>query len=307
MSHSPWSGKSAWSRVQAMGIDISALVARLGERAAAAEGWRMTPEELIALLRVEPVRFWRALHEARDKIYFSDAIDGWSQDTLGELVTVVERLGGEGVEEKLTRAGLFLPYTVGIELIEAMLFRARLFAASHIVRTEELAAMLRHTGSVKAALTIYLDTYVDIDALIGDCAESFRVLQGLPVHGGVTAARYLRRMIARHALDPRSLISGLEERLRLEALALGFIDPEDRHQTEEESEEVPVGREASRQRWAWKVMGFDGGSPSAEMLRGRYRQLMMRYHPDADPTGLERCKDVNVAYAILISTASPRG
>ena len=44
-----------------------------------------------------------------------------------------------------------------------------------------------------------------------------------------------------------------------------------------------------------------GGVPDADALRTRYRQLMMRHHPDVDPSGLERCKDVNVAYALLIA------
>jgi hypothetical protein len=289
-----------------MGVEISTLIADLAERAAAEEAWRITPEELMMLVRVEPVRFWRALHEARDKIYFADAIDGWSQDTLGELVTVVERLGGEGVEEKLTRAGLFLPYALGIELIDMLHFRARRLAAAHVVVSEALAGMLRHKGSVRGAVAIYLDTYVDLAALIADCAESFRILQGMPVAGRLTAARYLRRMFARHVLDPRSLVAGLEERLRLEAFALGYMDPEDRRRFEEPSEEpsgAPLDREAALQRWARIIMGFEGASPSAEAIRARYRHLMMRYHPDANPGGLERCKDVNVAYSLLISTA----
>jgi DnaJ-class molecular chaperone len=52
-------------------------------------------------------------------------------------------------------------------------------------------------------------------------------------------------------------------------------------------------------------MGFGAGPvPAAAELRSRYRQLMMRHHPDADPAGLERCKDVNAAYALLISTST---
>ena len=43
------------------------------------------------------------------------------------------------------------------------------------------------------------------------------------------------------------------------------------------------------------------GAPDSDALRTRYRQLMMRHHPDVDPSGLERCKDVNVAYALLIA------
>jgi hypothetical protein len=31
---------------------------------------------------------------------------------------------------------------------------------------------------------------------------------------------------------------------------------------------------------------------------------MMMHHPDVDPSGLERCKDVNVAYSLLIAGAA---
>ena len=34
--------------------------------------------------------------------------------------------------------------------------------------------------------------------------------------------------------------------------------------------------------------------------------MMMRHHPDVDPSGLERCKDVNVAYSLLIGEVSTR-
>ena len=51
-------------------------------------------------------------------------------------------------------------------------------------------------------------------------------------------------------------------------------------------------------------MGFSQVPFTAEILRARYRELMMRHHPDADPSGLERCKDVNVAYSLLIAEAA---
>jgi DnaJ-class molecular chaperone len=60
-------------------------------------------------------------------------------------------------------------------------------------------------------------------------------------------------------------------------------------------------REPSRRAWARRIMGIEQEEITAEALRARYRVLMMRYHPDADPSGLERCKDVNVAYSLLIA------
>jgi len=101
-------------------------------------------------------------------------------------------------------------------------------------------------------------------------------------------------------LDRSGLLVGLAERLRLAAAQLGYVDPEDQPRPGERSSAGSV-RRADRRTWAREVMGLDGQSYSAADLRRQYRRLMMHYHPDVDPSGLERCKDINAAYAILIS------
>jgi hypothetical protein len=283
---------------------MKALVEHIAAMVDEAGGWSISAEDAAALLGVDPVRYWRAVHDVQDRISLADAIDGWSQETVGELVTVLERLFGAGPEEEMIRAGLFLSSPLGIELIEELTFRARRMGAAHQLRAEEFAAMLRHTGNVRAAIEIYLDEYADVDALVDGSAESFRVLRGMPPRGRETARLYLLRMFTRHILDRRGLLTGLIERLRLEAARMGFMDPEDRARG---ASTAGTARGSSRNGWARKVMGFDGTGLTADALRSRYRQLMMRHHPDVDPTGLEKCKDVNAAYALLISelTAAP--
>jgi hypothetical protein len=284
--------------------ELTALVERLVELTDTSGRWSISSEEVLALLRVDPVLYWRAVHGVRDRIDFFDAIDGWTQDTAGDLVTVLESMYGHRAEEALTRAGLFIPWSVGVGLIEELLFRARRLSAAHELRTDDLEAMIRHSGSVHGAIEIYLDSHVDIEALIDGCADSFRILQELPLVGGVTSAAWLRLMFSRHMLDRRSLLVGLVERLRLAAALMGFADPEDRARTQQ-AHAAGGSREATRRAWARKVMGFPQDVFTVPSLRVRYRELMMRHHPDADPTGLERCKDVNVAYSLLISeTAS---
>ncbi len=276
---------------------IAALVERLSELADRTGCWRISSDEVAALIGVEPVRFWRTVHGAGERIAFADAIDGWSQDTVGDLVTVLEALFGASPEDELARAGLFMPYVRGIELTEELLFRARRLGAAHEIHTDELEAMLRHTGNVRRAVGIYLDAHVDLEALIEGCAESFRVLQGMPAAGQATAARFLRGMFSRHALDRRSLLIGLEERLRLAAAQLGFMDAEDRARMHGST--AARGGESARRAWARKVLGIHGPVVTPEELRRSYRRMMMRSHPDVDPAGLERCKDVNVAYSLL--------
>ncbi|MGD0726822.1 MAG: J domain-containing protein [Spirochaetia bacterium] len=282
---------------------LTALIEQLAARADETGGWTISPEEVAGILGVGQVPFWRAIHETRDRIAFADAIDGWSADSVGDLVTVLERLLGVGPEEMMARAGLFVPHPRGIELTEELLFRARRLAAAHEVRVDDLAAMLRYTGTVRGAIEIYFDTHIDLEALVDGSAESFRVLQGMPAVGRATARRYLQRMFARHVLDRRALLAGLEERLRLAAAQLGFIDPEDRARASDAPDSE--GRKGSpRHAWAKKVMGFGGHVVTPDALRARYRELMMRHHPDVDPSGLERCKDVNVAYSLLIAEAA---
>ena len=283
--------------------ELTALVQRLTDLVDDTGEWYISSDEVLALLGVEPVLFWRSVHAVRDRIGFADAIDGWSQDTAGDLVTVLESIYGQRAEEALTRAGLFIPWSLGVNLIEELLFRARRLGAAHEVLTDELEAMLRHTGSVRAAIAIYIEEHVDVASVVDGTADSFSTLQELPAVGGITAAAWLRRMFTRHVLDQDSLLVSLVERLRLAAALLGFVDPEDRARAGRPDTE-PAAREPARRSWARKVMGFAHDPFNAESLRARYRELMMRYHPDADPSGLERCKDVNVAYSVLIAEAA---
>jgi len=284
---------------------LGALIERLSACVDQDGGWTISSEDVAGILGVEPVPFWRAIHETRDRISFADAIDGWNADSVGDLVTVLERLLGAGPEEAMARAGLFVPHPRGIELTEELLFRARRLSAAHEVRADELAAMIRYSGSVRGAVEIYFNEHVDLDSLVDSCAESFRVLQGIPAVGRATARRYLQRMFARHVLDRRALFAGLEERLTLAAAQLGFIDPEDRARAEASAESAGPP-DTPRHAWAKKVMGIRGLAVTPEELRARYRQLMMRHHPDVDPSGLERCKDVNVAYSLLVAETSTR-
>jgi hypothetical protein len=236
----------------------------------------------------------------RDRIAFADAIDGWSNDTVGDLVTVLEHIVGPAAELEMARAGLFIPHEWGVELSEDILSRARRFSAGHEIRREEWAAMLRYANSVSGALQIYYGECVAVDALVDGCAQSYQTLRDLPEIAAATAALYLKKLFARHILETRALFALLEERLRAAARDLGFMDMEREDQRRTRTRPTHE-REPARRAWARRVMGIEQDEMTGEALRGRYRVLMMRYHPDADPSGLERCKDVNVAYALLIA------
>jgi hypothetical protein len=293
---------------------LAALASFLESRTDDLGAWSVRSEEVMRVLRVEPVEFWRALHAVGARISFSDAIDGWTQDTVGDLVTFLEALLGPAAEVELARAGLFIPHESGIELTEALLTSARRFCAGHEILGDELEAMIRYKKTVRGAVELYCTEHADIDALIELCAEAFRTTNGLPEIAAATAARYLRRMFACHVLSREALLALLAHRLRVAAADRGFVDPEERPRGAHSAGgargggstggggDTPRGT-SYRRAWALRVMGLDESSCGADALRERYRAMMMRFHPDVDPQGLERCKDVNVAYALLIAEA----
>jgi hypothetical protein len=88
---------------------------------------------------------------------------------------------------------------------------------------------------------------------------------------------------------------------------MGFVDPEERIRTGSSRERADSQSRGGMRRkggraWAIEVMGLEEETLDGEALRARYRYLMMRHHPDVDPAGLERCKDVNVAYSLLMTS-----
>jgi hypothetical protein len=297
---------------------LESLASLLSSRADDLGAWSVSSEEVMRVLGVEPVVFWRALHAVGARISFSDAIDGWTQDTVGDLVTFLEEVLGHDAEDALTRAGLFVPHALGIELTEDLLTSARRFCAGHEIHGEELEAMIRYRRTVRGAVELYCGEYANLDALVEVCAESFRIRKNLPEIAEATAARYLRRMFTAHVLSREGLLALLAHRLRHAAAEKGFVDPDERPRGSHSAGgargggstggggDTPRGT-SYRRAWALRVMGLEESACDAGALRERYRAMMMRYHPDVDPAGLERCKDVNVAYSLLISEAISEG
>ena len=55
---------------------------------------------------------------------------------------------------------------------------------------------------------------------------------------------------------------------------------------------------------AMRLFGLFGRALTPELLKKRYRALMKQYHPDLNPGGLERSKQVNTAYTVLLASLS---
>jgi hypothetical protein len=267
------------------------LAMRIAARIDGDGAWSLSSDEAIACLGVAPVDYWRAVHGLRDRVGMFDAVDGFTHDSVGDLVTIAESLFGPRAEQAMVRSGVFIPHPHRVDLLADLFSRAESFVSAHEIRDEELMAMTRFAGSFAGALRIYLDEYGDPSPLVAQAAEAFAASRGYGEPGRASAARFLRELFSRHVVDRRALFAGLERKLREAAVRLGFAD----QQEEDRRENRPAGRLA----WARGVFGLPTGPVGYAELRRRYRELIMRFHPDVNPAGLERCKDITAAYSLL--------
>jgi hypothetical protein len=279
------------------------LIAELRERVDVEGCWHLSTEDLSDIARIDYRDLYRLIFAERDRINLSDAIDGFGEDSVGDFVTVCEKLEafGERTETVLFEAGFFIPWERGAELLAASNELMTQSAANHTLDQASFEGMLRHTKSVDRAIRLYLDEYFPFDPVLDTSADRFVRAHRLPEPGYQTARRYLEMLAQRHFIRRRNALVGVVRALYGEAERLGYLDS---RAGEGEREKDRRTVEGDRRSWALEVLGLPDRSADPETLRGRYRALVRKFHPDVNPRGLEECKRVNEAYAIL-ATGGP--
>lgn len=273
---------------------LQRLIAHIKKNTPDGAHWCISTDDLIARLGVDPTLFYRLLYELQNRIYFTDAIDGFTPDNAGDLVTVLESFFGSTTEETLARAGLFLPHLYRIELMACFFDCVQNFLRSHVVQYEEFESLLERKNRFEAAFDDYLRMHVSIDALIESAFTLFnqtRNLDSFAHHLGIT---HLKSLFVRHVLTARGVFATLEKMLRRH---FGYQDRTQDFDESEEGDAVDIAR-------ACQVMGLEGIRYTSRVLKKKYKALMKLYHPDVNPDGLERCKEINTAYAFLLARSN---
>ena len=271
--------------------------------------WRISIEDLAEVLRIDTVELYQSIYENPRGIHFGDAIEGFDQGRVGELITLLEALGYRGAEEAFFRAGLFVPFQAGNRLIEAVLNRYIRKLREHRVVWEQVAHGLRRGRSYREVARGYLAEHLPFEPLTAEVVDSFITAEGLPPRGRETLLGYLRTLEERHVLDYSVLGAPFFEEVYRYAVAHGYIEPRERESYWTDREERrKKGRSSNLGGGEWettlsRARSLLGVSPGEdrEAIRRAYRKEMLRYHPDINPSGSEVAKELNAAYATLLA------
>lgn len=279
-------------------------------------------DELSSLTGIPATELYSAAYRLGDKVNFSDAVDGFSNETVGELLTILEEFydsadrSAEDVEAAFTDSGVFLPHDRRLELMANFMAVVQHEARQHQIDQDTFVAMLLHFKSFEQSFQTYIEEFFDLEAAMEKTARFYRRTCELPAAAFHTARNYLRLLFVRKILQIRSLFVSLRNDLAELAWAAGFVgskrerfytygdprgsygDPRGERLGEDESRGTAAAEEAVRQ--ALKTMQLRREDLSPSRLKQQYKRLMKRYHPDINPEGLEMSKRITSSYSVLL-------
>jgi hypothetical protein len=293
---------------------LEPLLQRIGEQEAAGRPWVVSAAELRKLLGLAPADYYRRLAaaEAAGERLAGLATGNFAQENIGELVAVLELFCGREAERRLSEAGVFFDHVEQTEMLQVFHALNAQRVRSHPLRTEEFSAMLRAFGRWQRAIAVYLDEYLPVQSLIDEAVGGYCAGRSFtfPALARANVARLLHYFFQKHVLDAQRLSDPVRAALFAQAVREGYAEERPQRAASEEAEAAAgTGRRerpGSPEAEACRVMGIEPEALQLSLLKGRYKLLMKRYHPDLNPQGLRRCQEINGAYALLLALVERR-
>ncbi len=291
--------------------------------------WRIDVEQLPNLLDVDPALFYQELYGAafgggnrteHSTIEPGTLTQTFDAESAGELVDVLELFAGEQAERELASLGAFLPHPLRVELTARFFDVAREEAQEHTPDWDTFRSMLRTLGSYERARDVYFAEYFSRDELMRQAARTFVAERSFRERelAEQSAVTVLQRLFRGHILELSTALASVAVTLFELAVTLGYARrPEDEFQ-EERAEEFRRDRASARDGeqtwsrrtsgdtlhrrvgWAREVMELPRNGVDAATVKQRYKQLMLRYHPDINPGGHRTAQRINAAYGLLL-------
>lgn len=281
-------------------------VTRLIQQKSRAGKWRVTTERLGELLGLDTVDLYRTLYADPRGVTFSEAIDGFNEERVGELVTFLEALGFTEAEDRFYRAGLFVPLEAGNRLTETFLSRYARALARHTADWEEVDHYFLRGDRYGEVARRYLEAELPAAPLIEESAALFRERRGLPEIAFYALVRYLQMLQERRVLEYPVFAAPFYEQVYRFGVRKGYILSRERYfgagtgaRGAGSAEDQGSGQDRGEMVWAREQLGLSEGASLSDVRRA-YRRRMLRFHPDVNPRGTEVAKELNRAYATLL-------
>ncbi len=265
------------------------------ESLADGDGWTMPVEHALSFFPLRPEDFYRFVyaHRTVDALFVPDAL---GPENFEDFLRFLEQHGWPDAGNFFFRAGYAFGEARRIDLLEFFYSVTVSRLQNHDVDRELLVTALAGCRRPEDGFDFYCAAAIHLDELIEFAAALYLTHRKIEQHAfSKTRVRaVLRAEVRSGAILAEDLFRPLAEVLRTRAMAWGLLDAD--------TEEARMLVLTPEMKLALALMGFRPEKPPGRSaLKNRYRELMKQYHPDINPGGEVKSRELNSAYSLLLA------
>lgn len=255
-------------------------------------GWSMSLESVLAILGVTYEDYCRSQYSRRKKTGLN--LQGFTEENVERLV---EMLAGFGYDSPVAfqRAGYYFSPDLLQEWQEFFISVTSSRLLGHEVDRSELENALSACRKPGDGLEFYCETRFNLEELVHFASNLFLRKHGIESHSvsNNILNSYILYMYGQRILKREDLFASLNEILIEKAIEWRFLRAADVRNKVVLPPDLAKALEALE-------MHTDE-MPEGDELKRQYRTLLKRYHPDVNPTGLEKTRQINTAYTFVVT------
>ena len=256
------------------------------------ENWELSLDTLLGILGISREDYYRVQYARRKR--FGMNVDGFGPENVDRLIEVLGDFGYNDSGEILERAGYWFNPDRLEEWQEFFLSVTAARLSGHNIDRDELENALSACRNPSDGIEFYCETRFELEELIAFAANLFLKKHGIEAH---TLSRgklegFLCGLYAKRILKKEDIFESLHETLIERALDWKFL------KEAEVRKKVRLPEDIAR---CLRMLELPvDEEPETETIKKQYRTLLKKYHPDVNPAGLERTRDINSAYTALV-------
>lgn len=292
---------------------IQKIIEEISELAGVKGRWAITLQRIMDITGIQPHKFRSYVYKTKRKINMPDTVLHFNNENPEDLITLLETIYGDNIENDFAESGVFIPYSQRIELNSFLLNHISMVISNHTLNEEDLEAMLYGTDSFIEARDIYYEEEFDINKMIKNAGKNYLSSKyyKIPKLGEDNVYKYLYSLFERNIFIKENLFYSLEMRIKDFAVRKNlfkgqfnendykrYYKTKSRNKT---SSKTTIEKGAKEK--AKEIMGIRGRIDTTT-LKKQYKDLMKKYHPDLNPNGLQKSQEINQAYSLLMSEVS---
>ncbi len=267
------------------------------------ERWDVPLDFVLQLVELSREEFYRYVYAERDPGNWTEHMpESFTAENTQDLIFFLEHAGLNRAGELFHAAGYYFTEDHLLNWFEFFHSVTLSRMQSHSIDAELLETAMAGCQRFADAVEFYGHCKFDEDEMIAFAARLFLEQRGIDQHrvsSGILT-EFLKRQIHQRNLIWEHLYRSIFGLLRDNALRLNLAGAEEIDEFENAQGEISLlDPELTG---ALKTLEMPADRlPEREPLKKSYRALLKRFHPDLNPQGQEKTRDLIAAYSLVVS------